>query len=337
MSPVLEVNNLKTHFFLDEGVLKAVDGVSFKVSERQTLGIIGESGCGKSITAQSILQIVPHPGRIVDGEIILYTDGEEPVFINQLDPFGKAIRDIRGRHIAMVFQEPMTSLSPIHTVGDQIMEALLLHKTQNRVEARDIALDMLNRVGISNPSQRIEELPHQLSGGMRQRVMIAMALCCEPKLLIADEPTTALDVTVQAQILELLQELQGPSGMSMIYITHDLSVIAEIADEVAVMYLGRIVEQGPTREILDSPLHPYTQRLLKSVPKLGHKARSRLEVIEGNVPIPLDPPRQCGFFSRCPESKAGICDVNIPALLEINKKHSVRCFLHSDEIEGVEG
>ena len=337
MSPVLEVNNLKTHFFLDEGVLKAVDGVSFKVSEKQTLGIIGESGCGKSITAQSILQIVPHPGRIVDGDIILYTDGEEPVFINQLDPVGKAIRNIRGRYIAMVFQEPMTSLSPIHTIGDQIMEALLLHKTKNRAEARDITLDMLNRVGISNPSQRIKELPHQLSGGMRQRVMIAMALCCEPKLLIADEPTTALDVTVQAQILELLQELQGPSGMSMIYITHDLGVIAEIADEVAVMYLGRIVEQGPTREILDNPLHPYTQRLLKSVPKLGYKTRSRLEAIEGNVPIPLDPPRQCGFFSRCPESKAGICDVNIPALLEPDKKHSVRCFLHSDEIEGVEG
>ena len=337
MLPVLEVNNLKTHFFLDEGVLKAVDGVSFKVSEKQTLGIIGESGCGKSITAQSILQIVPHPGRIVDGEIILYTDGEEPVFINKLDPFGKTIRDIRGRQIAMIFQEPMTSLSPIHTVGDQIMEALLLHKTQNRTEARDIALDMLNRVGINNPSQRIEELPHQLSGGMRQRVMIAMALCCNPKLLIADEPTTALDVTVQAQILELLQELQGPSGMSMIYITHDLSVIAEIADEVAVMYLGRIVEQGPTREILDNPLHPYTQRLLKSVPKLGHKARSRLETIEGNVPIPLDPPRRCGFFSRCPESKTGVCDVDIPALLEKNKKHSVCCFLHSDESEGVEG
>ena len=337
MLPVLEVNNLKTHFFLDEGVLKAVDGVSFKVSEKQTLGIIGESGCGKSITAQSILQILPHPGRIVDGEIILYTNGEDPVFINQLDPFGKAIRNIRGGHIAMIFQEPMTSLSPVHTVGNQIMEALLLHKTKSRAEARDIALEMLNRVGIGNPSQRIEELPHQLSGGMRQRVMIAMALCCDPKLLIADEPTTALDVTVQAQILELLQELQEPSGMSMIYITHDLGVIAEIADEVAVMYLGRIVEQGPTREILDNPLHPYTKRLLKSVPKLGHKARSRLEVIEGNVPIPLDLPRQCGFFSRCPESKTGVCDVNIPTLLKTSKKHAVRCFLYSDEIEGVEG
>jgi peptide/nickel transport system ATP-binding protein len=237
----------------------------------------------------------------------------------------------------MVFQEPMTSLSPVHTIGNQIMEALLLHKTKSRAEARNIALEMLNRVGIGNPSQRIEELPHQLSGGMRQRVMIAMALCCDPKLLIADEPTTALDVTVQAQILELLQELQEPSGMSMIYITHDLGVIAEIADEVAVMYLGRIVEQAPTREILDNPLHPYTKRLLKSVPKLGYKARSRLQVIEGNVPIPLDPPRKCGFFSRCPESKTGVCDVNIPVLLETSKKHAVRCFLYSDEIEGVEG
>ena len=336
MSPILEVNNLKTHFFLDEGVLKAVDGVSFKVSEKQTLGIIGESGCGKSMTAQSILRILPHPGRIVDGEIILYTDGENPIFINQLDPFGKAIRKIRGRHIAMIFQEPMTSLSPVHTIGNQIMEALLLHKTKNRAEARQIALEMLNRVGISDPSQRIGELPHQLSGGMRQRVMIAMALCCDPKLLIADEPTTALDVTVQAQVLELLGELQEQSGMSMIYITHDLGVIAEIADEVAVMYLGRVVEQAPTRELFDNPLHPYTKRLLKSIPKLGHKARSRLEVIEGNVPIPLDLPRGCGFFSRCPESKKGVCYLDIPALLETSPKHSVRCFLCSDKIEGVE-
>ena len=330
MSSVIEVNNLRTYFNLDDGVLKAVDGVSFDVASKRTLGIIGESGCGKSVTAQSILRIVPNPGQIVGGQILLQTDEEEPVDLTALDQSGERMRSIRGRHISMIFQEPMTSLSPVHTIGNQIMEAILLHRTPNDREAREITLEMLERVGISNPRQRIDEYPHQFSGGMRQRAMIAMALSCRPTLLIADEPTTALDVTVQAQILELMRELQDLYGMSILYITHDLGVIAEIADEVAVMYLGRVVEQGTTRQIFHSPLHPYTRGLLKSIPMLGRKARVRLDAISGTVPIPINPPWRCGFWNRCPDRKAGHCDVAVPALVDMGDGHRVRCFLHSE-------
>ena len=356
---VLELNDLRTYFFLDEGVLKAVDGVSLSIDEGRTLGVIGESGCGKSVTAQSVLRIVPDPGRIVGGQILLSRPAEEitrlgeqaggagtaglaagPVLGNgstldlaALDERGPLIRAIRGRVISMIFQEPMTSLSPVHTVGNQIMEAILLHRTGDKAEAREIALAMLDSVGISNPSQRIDEYPHQLSGGMRQRAMIAMALSCHPALLIADEPTTALDVTVQAQILELIKELQGQLGMAIQYITHDLGVISEVADEVAVMYLGRVVEKGTVRQIFKDPLHPYTERLLKSIPRLGKKAGLRLDAIKGTVPIPLDPPARCGFYGRCPVAMEGICDRSIPALVDKGEGHMVRCFVHSRETE----
>ena len=328
---VLEVSNLRTHFKLDEGMLKAVDGVDFTIPERATMGVIGESGCGKSVTAQSVLRIVPHPGRIVTGEIMLRLKDRDPVNLTSLDNRGPDVRAIRGKEISMIFQEPMTSLSPVHTIGFQIIEAILLHKTKDKHEAKNIAIDMINRVGISNPDQRYDEYPHQLSGGMRQRAMIAMALSCNPALLIADEPTTALDVTVQAQILDLMANLQEQFGMSIMYITHDLGVIAEIADTVNVMYLGRVVERANTVEVFKNPLHPYTTRLLKSIPKVGRKSKVRLEAIEGTVPIPMDPEPQCGFFSRCSEAITGKCDVKIPALVELSSDHSVRCFLHSEE------
>ena len=334
MADILEVKNLRTSFFLEEGTLKALDGVSFTLQRNKTLGIIGESGCGKSVTAQSILRIVPHPGRIMSGEILYRSDdAAEPVDLVRLDPFGNTIRDIRGAEISMIFQEPMTSLSPVHTIGNQIIETIRLHRTPEKDEAREIAISMLRRVGINNPEQRIDEYPYQLSGGMRQRAMIAMALSCNPSVLIADEPTTALDVTVQAQILELMKELQEQFGMGIICITHNLGVIAEIADTVAVMYLGRIVEHGTAEEVFHNPLHPYTRRLLKSIPKLGKKAGTRLETIKGTVPIPLNrPARECGFVTRCSEAMAGTCDVKTPALVQI-AGHDVRCFLHSDEEE----
>jgi oligopeptide/dipeptide ABC transporter ATP-binding protein len=330
---VLEISNLRTHFTLDEGTLKAVDGVGFSIPERTTMGIIGESGCGKSVTAQSVLRIVPAPGNIVTGSVRLNLAGRDPLDLTSMDPRGEEIRAIRGKEISMIFQEPMTSLSPVHTIGFQITESLLLHKTKDKKEAKEIAIGMIQRVGISNPAQRFDEYPHQLSGGMRQRAMIAMALSCDPALLIADEPTTALDVTVQAQILDLMQHLQEQFGMSIMYITHDLGVIAEIADEVNVMYLGRVVERANTVELFRHPLHPYTRRLLNSIPKVGEKSRKKLDTIKGNVPVPMDPPAQCGFFSRCPEAIAGRCDTEIPALVEKENSHFVRCFLVSDEKE----
>jgi oligopeptide/dipeptide ABC transporter ATP-binding protein len=235
----------------------------------------------------------------------------------------------------MIFQEPMTSLSPVHTIGRQIEEAILLHKTRDKNEARRLAIEMLSRVEIPNPSQRIDEYPHQLSGGLRQRAMIAMALSCNPALLIADEPTTALDVTVQAQILELMKELQDQFGMSVLYITHDLGVIAEICERVCVMYLGRIVESAATTALFEKPMHPYTERLLKSIPKLGRKARVRLEAIEGTVPIPLDPPAECGFYSRCSKAMEG-CNADVPALVEMEDGHFVRCCLFSQEKEPID-
>jgi len=330
---VLEVRDLRTYFNLDEGTLKAVDGVDFDIRTKTTVGIIGESGCGKSVTAQSILRIVPSPGEIVSGEIWLYRNGTEGLDLSTLDAKGSEIRAIRGKEISMIFQEPMTSLSPVHTIGAQIMESILLHRTRDKREAKEIALGMIEKVEISNPAQRFDEYPHQLSGGMRQRAMIAMALSCNPSLLIADEPTTALDVTVQAQILGLMQQLQEQFGMAVMYITHDLGVIAEITDEVNVMYLGRIVERAETVELFKNPLHPYLRRLLKSIPRIGRKARVRLDAIKGTVPIPLDPPRECGFHSRCEEAMAGKCDIAIPSLVDMGSGHYVRCFLFSEQKE----
>jgi peptide/nickel transport system ATP-binding protein len=325
--PLLTVRDLKTYFDLDEGTLKAVDGVSFSIRMDESMGLIGESGCGKSVTALSVMRLVSSPGRLVGGEILLQ-QGQTLLDLAKMDPSGREIRNIRGSDIAMVFQEPMTSLSPVHTIGNQIREAIFLHRTSDKQEAQEIALDMLDRVGIANPSQRVDTYPHQLSGGMRQRAMIAMALSCHPRLLIADEPTTALDVTVQAQILDLIKELQEQFGMAVLYITHDLGVIAEVCHQVAVMYLGKIVEFGSVRDIFYRPKHPYTMRLLKSRPSLTMDHGARLESINGNVPIPLDPLPQCGFYERCPEAIEGRCNIEIPELVDVEKDHSVRCFLY---------
>lgn len=324
---LLDVRNLRTYFQLDEGTLKAVDGVDFAIPKRKTLGMIGESGCGKSVTAASIMRTILPPGKLVEGTLAFHRSNGEVVDLAQLDPFGSTIRAIRGREIAMIFQDPSASLSPVHTIGQQIMEMVLLHRTTNKKEAKELVLDMLNRVGLPSPTQQFNAYPHQLSGGMCQRCMIAQALSCHPSLLIADEPTTALDVTVQAQIIELIRELQAELGMAVLYITHDLGVIAEVADMVAVMYLGRIVEYADTRTIFKAPRHPYTQRLLKAIPTLTQPAGGYLENIAGNVPVPLDPPAQCGFTSRCLIAAAGLCDRSVPPLEQIEPGHFVRCFL----------
>ena len=332
---ILQVEDLKTYFFVDEGILKALDGVSFSIGKQETLGVIGESGCGKSVTAQSVLRIVPPPGRTVDGVAALYTNGSDPLNLLEMKAKGEEMRAIRGKEISMIFQEPMTSLSPVHTVGNQIEEAVLMHKTVDQAEASEIAIDMLDRVGIPNPAERAKSYPFQLSGGMRQRVMIAMALSCNPKLLLADEPTTALDVTVQAQILELMKELQAQFGMSVMFITHDLGVIAEIADRVVVMYLGRVVESAPVKELFRNPLHPYTENLLKSIPRVGKQRGQRLQTIRGTVPIPLNLPHQCPFLARCNQAMPGVCDKGIPALEMVAEKHTVRCYLHHEKDEVV--
>ncbi|MEM7129044.1 MAG: ABC transporter ATP-binding protein [Chloroflexota bacterium] len=327
VAPLLEVNNLKTHFFVDEGVLHAVDGVDFSINPEETLGLIGESGCGKSVTAASLLRLIPSPGKLVDGQILL-TQKNQVADLAAMKPSGSEIRAVRGGEVSMIFQEPMTSLSPVHTIGNQIREAVMLHRGVDKQAAHAIAIDMLERVGIANPQQRVNAYPHHLSGGMRQRAMIAMALATHPKLLIADEPTTALDVTVQAQILDLIKELQDEFGMAVLFITHDLGVIAETCDRVAVMYLGKIVEYGTVRDIFYRPQHPYTIRLLKSRPKMTTGLVERLESIEGNVPVPLDPTPQCGFVSRCSEALAGRCDGQTPELIEQEEGHWVRCFLY---------
>lgn len=329
----LQVKNLQTYFKLDEGMLKAVDNTSFEIGDKETLGLIGESGCGKSVTAQSIMRIVPAPGKIVSGEILIRKKNGEYTNLTALNPNGNEIRNIRGKEIAMIFQEPMTSLSPVHTIGFQIMEAIFLHKTKNKPEAKERALDMLNKVGIHDPKQLIKAYPHELSGGLRQRAMIAMALSCDPSLLVADEPTTALDVTVQAQILDLMLHLKDTYGMSILYITHNLGVIAEVAQKVAVMYMGRIVEYAGVKDLFKNPQHPYTKGLLKSIPKLGNKSSSDLDAIKGTVPVPLNSPRECGFYSRCPEAKKGMCNREIPALVDIAEGHLVRCFLYNEERE----
>ena len=328
--PILSVEHLRTYFELDEGTLKAVDNVSFAVQKGSTLGIIGESGSGKSVTAQSIMRIVPDPGRIESGIIDLYRE-EHTTDLALFKKNGDQIRSIRGKEIAMIFQEPMTSLSPVHTIGNQIMEAILLHKTRHKKEARELTVEMIGKVGIPNPGQRIDEYPHQLSGGLRQRAMIAMALSCSPALLIADEPTTALDVTIQAQILELMKQLQEQYQMGILYITHNLGVIAEIAEQVAVMYLGKIVEMSDCITIFKNPLMPYTQNLMESIPKVGKRAKQRLKAIKGTVPIPLELPPQCGFYERCGKAINGLCNKAVPALVEVESGHQVRCFLHSQE------
>ncbi len=332
---LIEIKNLKTHFFTDEGIVRAVDGVDLTIYRNKTLCIVGESGCGKSITARSILQIVDPPGRVIGGEMLYHRQGQdgqrEVIDLAQLHPRGRLIRDIRGKDISMIFQEPMTSLSPIHTIGDQITEVIRLHTALSKEAAKERAIELLRRVGIPRPAERFDNYAFQLSGGMRQRVMIAMALSCNPALLIADEPTTAVDVTIQAQILELLLELQGEFGMGIVLITHDLGVVAEMADDVAVMYLGRVAEQGDVDSIFYDPKHPYTQALLRSIPKLrGRKARERLDSIEGMVPDPLNRSPGCPFWPRCDEFMAGKCDVIVPGRIELAEGRDVRCLLYGD-------
>jgi peptide/nickel transport system ATP-binding protein len=335
---LLEMRNLKTYFFLDEGTVRAVDGVDLQLRRRRTMAIVGESGCGKSVTARSILRIVPKPGRIVEGEITLYRGVKgngggsclltEAVRLTDLDPRGAEIRSIRGAEIALVPQEPMMSLSPVHTLGNQIIEAIILHQKVSKAEAREKAIEMLDMVGMPQPSGTIDRYPHELSGGMRQRGMIAMALSCRPSLLIADEPTTALDVTTEAQILQLMRRLQSELGMAIMYITHNLGVVAQMAEEVAVMYMGKIVEQTDVDAIFHKPLHPYTRALLESIPRLGQRTpeRRRLASIRGMVPDPYALPQGCSFNPRCKEAVAGRCNMEEPALVEIEPGHLVRCF-----------
>ncbi|TCL68176.1 ABC transporter ATP-binding protein [Rhizobium sp. BK251] len=335
--PILSVRGLKTHFDLREGLIKAVDGVDLDVKRGKTLCIVGESGSGKSMMAKSVLQIVGGPGRVVAGSMVFSRDGIKSVDIAGLDPKGKEIRAIRGRDIAMIFQEPMNSLSPVHTIGDQLVEKILLHHRIAPRQAIERTVDALDRVGIPDPRRRLASYPFELSGGMRQRVMIAMALACRPAMLIADEPTTALDVTTQANILELIKELQQETSMGVMFITHDLGVVAEIADEVAVMYLGRVVERGSVDDIFYRPQHPYTLALLDSIPKLGarHTAGQRLKAIEGMVPHPLNRPEGCPFNTRCREAAAGLCDRIEPSLRELGPAHLAACHMRDPQYAGV--
>ncbi|UCD82802.1 MAG: ABC transporter ATP-binding protein [Desulfobacterales bacterium] len=321
---LLQIEALKTYFYTFEGIAKAVDDVSFTLDKGEVLGIVGESGCGKSVTAQSIMRLIPEPpGKIVNGKI--YFDG---IDVTQLPM--EHMRSIRGNRISMIFQEPMTSLNPVYTIGNQISEMFMLHERRSRTESWERSIEMLKKVQIPAPEKRVHEYPHQLSGGMRQRAMIAMALACNPEILIADEPTTALDVTIQAQILDLMMQLQEDYNSAIMMITHDLGVIAEIAGRIEVMYAGKVVEEGLTAAIFENPQHPYTRGLLKSIPRLGERARTgrqRLQEITGIVPSLYELPAGCRFYPRCPLAM-GVCNQRIPALIEVGETHRVRCFLY---------
>jgi oligopeptide/dipeptide ABC transporter ATP-binding protein len=328
---LLEFNGLKVHFFTDEGVVKAVDGVDFTVKRGQTMCIVGESGCGKSVMSLTSMRIVQKPGRIVAGQILWHGKDGTITDLARLDPKGKHIRSIRGAEISMIFQEPMTSLSALHTIGNQIGEAIQLHQGVSKQEARNRAIEMLRKVRIPRPERLVDEYAFRLSGGMRQRAMIAMALSCNPSLLIADEPTTALDVTTQAQILDLMKELQAEYGMGLMFITHDLGVVAEIADEVVVMYLGKVVENADVDTLFNHPKHPYTQALLSSVPKIS-AVREPLEPIQGMVPNPFRRPAGCGFNPRCAKAMP-ICRSKEPTLLPIARGHKASCLLYDETID----
>ena len=326
--PLLSVKNLKTYFFQDEGTVKAVDGAAFDVYPGKTLGIVGESGCGKSVTTQSILRLIESPGRIVEGEILLRDkDGKETDLV-KLKSDSKEMRAIRGAEIGLVFQEPMTSFSPVHTVGAQIVEAVRLHNDVSVKEARKRGVEVLQSVGIPKPDRRIDEYSFELSGGLRQRAMIAVALSCNPRLLIADEPTTALDVTTQAQILDLLRRLQNELGMAIMLITHNLGVIAEMADDVVVMYLGRVVEEGSVDDIFHNPKHPYTKALLQSIPSIDSQPRVKLPTISGSIPHPYNRPSGCPFYPRCVSYMKGRCESSEPVLKPVGDRQKVSCFLY---------
>lgn len=320
---LLDVENLQTEFKVKRGTVKAVNNVSFGVEKGEILAIVGESGSGKSVTSLSVMGLIREPGKVTGGKIMFH--GE-----NLVEKSNKEMNKIRGDKISMIFQEPMTSLNPVYKIGDQIMESILTHTDLSKAEAKKTAIKMLDLVGIPSPEQRMEDYPHQMSGGMRQRVMIAMALSCNPEVLIADEPTTALDVTIQAQILELIDQLRNKIGMAVLLITHDLGVVAETADRVVVMYCGKIVEQADVKDIFTNPLHPYTKGLLESIPRL-EEDRERLYMIKGMVPDPTELPKGCSFADRC-ENCMEKCKEHMPALVDVGGR-KVRCFLHSDEEE----
>jgi len=329
-APLLSVRDLRTSFFQDEGITKAVDGATFDVMPGKTLGIVGESGCGKSVTAQSILRIVDLPGRIVGGEIVLTRADGSKVDLVKLRRNGREMRSIRGGEIGLVFQEPMTSFSPVHTVGQQIIEAVRLHAGVDKKEARRRGIEVLRSVGIPKPERRIDEYSFELSGGLRQRAMIACALASNPRLLIADEPTTALDVTTQAQILDLLRRIQQERGMAIMLITHNLGVIAEMADDVVVMYLGRVVEEGRVDDIFHNPKHPYTKALLQSIPSVESTPRVKLPTISGSIPHPFNRPAGCPFHPRCVSFMPGRCDRAVPQLGAVGPGQKASCFLYGD-------
>ena len=317
--PQVQVRDLKTHFFTEDGVVRAVDGISYVLGKGQTLGLVGESGCGKSVSALSMMRLISPPGRIIEGEILL--DGLDLLNLSE-----EQMREVRGNRISMIFQEPMTSLNPVFTIGNQIMEAIRVHQEVSRHEARNRTIEILRKVKIPAAETRVDEFPHQMSGGMRQRVMIAMALACGPEVLIADEPTTALDVTIQAQIMELLAELQSDLEMSILLITHNLGLVAEVSDHIAVMYASEVVEYTETGEIFASPLHPYTHGLLTSVPTLGMSKDRELNVIPGQVPNPLNFPSGCKFHPRCPLAEER-CKKEEPLLEEVKLGHWAACHL----------
>jgi oligopeptide/dipeptide ABC transporter ATP-binding protein len=331
--PLLQVRDLRVSFRLDEGTVRAVDGVSFDVFPSQVVGIVGESGCGKSVTMRAVLQLIDPPGRITGGEILYRQGGDKPIDLARLSPRGRLMRDLRGAEIALIPQEPMAAFSPVHTVGTQIIEAIMLHERVGREQARARTVELFRDVGISMPESRVDAYSWQLSGGLRQRAMIAMALSCKPRLLIADEPTTAIDVTTQAQILALLRELQHKYHTAIIFITHDLGVIAQMANYVVVMYLGRVMEEGPVDEIFHTPRHPYTRALLRSIPSLQTETRAALPVIAGTLPHPFNRPPGCPFHPRCEDILPERCATAVPALHSLGPRRAVSCFLHSRDAE----
>ena len=334
--PLVEVKDLQVQFKTQLGVVSALNGVSFTVPRGRVLGVVGESGSGKTITGLAIMQLIPSPGQVTNGQILLHEEpGRPPVDVLEYARNGEYMRKIRGDQVSMIFQEPMTSLNPSYTVGNQIEEAILIHQTKDRKKAKEMTIDILDRVSMPNPKQVYSRYPHELSGGMRQRAMIAMALSTNPAMLIADEPTTALDVTTEAQILELIRTMQEQSHMAVMFITHNMGVVAQICDEVAVMYLGRIVEHGAVEDIFDNPKHPYTAALLRAIPRLGVRS-DRLEVIKGSVPDPYTRVSGCPFHPRCPVAIAGLCERLMPSTAHFpgQIEHTVRCHLYPESREG---
>ena len=322
--PIIRVNDLRVSIRMDEGLLTPVRGVSFEIRAGETLGLVGESGCGKSLTSKAILGINDKKCTS-EGEVLFRDENDRLVDLVKLDPRGKQIRAIRGKQISMIFQEPMVAFSPMYTIGNQINECTRLHITKDKKESREITLEMMKKVGIANAEKRYDQFPHEFSGGMLQRALIAMALVCKPRLLIADEPTTALDVTIQAQILELMQKLQQELGMAILFITHDLGTVAKMCDRVAVMYLGKIVETGTAREIYKNPQHPYTRGLMGSVHKIGSRKLDRLFSIEGTVPLALNLKPGCGFYDRCDVRQEGVCNVREPETVHLEGAHCAAC------------